>query len=1322
MVIFVGSQALSSANSLLKLPQVGELGSYSAAFSEDLFAKARITTYGLTQGLPGLSLNALEIDSDGLLWIGTTSGLFSYDGSDFRALADEDGKLEGGQRISALHRDRQGALWIAVADGQLVQFVDSRVVVPEGLAGVTAVQCILEASDGNLWFGGIKGLYRLSPEGVVERIRRPVVADAGAQARTTSGASSAPREVVEPLNAGFLVEDPADGSVLVGTSKALLRWTGGNGLEVVHDQRRTGVFFDESQRRWELSTSGAIYRDGEQQFFALMPAGQWLTVEPIGGGRHFIGASNGNYVFSLEDGSPELRKLDIEKPIRALVSDRPGCVWLATLSDGMLLVEDRDQFVMEPPVQGAGRPVREVIQVDSERVLVNRSEDDGVLLVTPSRAPGRGYRSEFFPAEPGVHARTHDACLSSTGEILVATAAGLGRLSGGRIETLQVGAAAMESLVSTGDGFLWGRQKRRLVEMSEDGRPTGRSIASRGRWNESCLLDGRELYLTEHGTLFVCSLDSLEKTEVFSSEGSWLRTLYLDAEGGLWVTTYGDGLYRLRRDGRLDHWSIADGLPDPFLGWIGAVPGDLGASKLWINSNSGAICVARESLDAVAEGSADLLDCRVVGSDEASGIGGAATRDGTVVLPTMGGVIAVSSAVADRRPAPPRAILRAVHVDQKSVRPSESIRAVGETDLEFFYDIVHLPSSHRVETQSRLIGHEEEWTSGRGERSKRYTNIDEGTYRFALRARGSSGAWSDEVRSREIVIRRHWYAQLWFRVLSVFGLGALAALAFLMRTRALLARSQLLEDEIERRETAERELLGQRRQFESVLEGAHDGIFAFDAKGTILYANPAMHWTFGAASADIVGAKLESLGIPGLNDEASLKELVSASEVRQRWKTLEASARRIDGESFDLEVSIASDVNSDDGCFVGIVRDISDRKQMLERLRRSEERYRRLYQTVPMAIIVWRPRLKMLEWNQRATDLFGWSIRAGAPAVQPNDVNLYGIIDGEVGIDAMRSSVRRVLNGGRDCVETVRTRVARGEVRNCRWHLAPLMKSNGKVWAFISTVVDMSQEDRVNRDFQALRGQLARAEETERARIARELHDDLSQRMAAVALDLQMSESRIADLGEPDLAVAFQELRVSVESVATDVHSLSRQLHPTVLDDLGLLSALRSECARRAKRSGVEITCEGNLKHGEPSGATGLALFRVVQEALQNALTHGHPTRVAVVIFQDGNQLDLTVEDNGGGFSLPRKKPSESSVRRGIGFASMRERMTLVGGDLRVNTMLGTGTVVRAVVSLAPLRAGEKLVFPPDSNEIIPRPPSSPSVPETTGDPSDSLH
>ena len=1291
------AQTVASPSGIL--PSGSKTSAHSALLVRDLTQDALLTTYGLAHGLPGLSLNAVEVDGEGRLWIGSASGLYSYDGFVFRAVPAEERALMRGERIRALHRDRQGVLWVGVIDGLLVQCKGGVISMPEGMPRVVGVHSILEASDGSLWFGSSEGLWRRSPTGAFERLNLDGVAFVAAQ----------------------LAEDPTDGSIYAVSGRGLLRWSGGSQIEKVHGRYLSGLFFDSAGRRWSFSHDGEVFRDGERQFFDATPSGNWLSVKALGDGRQFLGSQMGNFIFSSEDEVPELRRVELDSPVRSLVVGDLGDAWLATSSDGLVLVERREQFLLEPAVQRVGRPVHEAIQVDSERIIVNRSEEDGILLVTAPKGPGLAPQTQFFPSPPGMKTRTHDACLSETGQILLATSTGLASLTEGSIKLIGEVGSPISCLDLGSEGRLWARRDSQLVEMEEDGRLTGRAFESPGRWSETFIVSGHRIYLTEEQRLFECDSSTMEKEELARCEGAKLRSLYLDDENALWMTSYGNGLYRRRADGAIDHWSIGEGLPDRFLGWIGRVPGEKGPASLWMSSNGGAICVSVSSLDAVANGTAEVMDCRSIDSGEGSGIGGGAFSDGTLILPTLAGAVVLRAPEGHPEPVAPRVYLRDVRVNDLRARVDGPLATVGKADLEFFYDVIALPYAHRVQTQSKLIGLDEQWVSGGADRSRRYTNVDEGTYQFAVRARNTTGGWSAEAWSEPITVRRPWYARTQFRIGLAIAILAAGIVGFRFWMGRILARSEVLEAEIARRESAEHELEGQRSQFESVLEGAHDGIFAFDCEGVILYANPAMHWTFGASSFELAGARIDSLDIPGLSDEASLKNLISESAVRQRWKTLEGTARRMSGEEFDLEVSIASDANSDEGCFVGIVRDVSDRKQMLERLRFSEERYRSLYHTAPMAIVVWKPQLRMLEWNQHATDLFGWGARTGHPGASSKDTRLLDLMEGEC-VTAMRGAIRRVLNGGRDCVETVRTRVAGGSVRNCRWYLAPLMRANGKVWAFISMVLDMSDEDRVASEFKKLRSQLARAEETERARIARELHDDLSQRMIAVAIDLQMNESKISDLGDADLATTFAELRDRVEGVASDVHALSRQLHPTVLDDLGLMSALRSECARRTKRSGVEIHCEGELRPAvEPHGATGLAIFRVVQEALQNAIAHAEASRISVAITEEGDRLELTVEDDGCGFLISHGDHEEAKPRKGIGFASMRERMILVGGELRVSTMLGTGTVVRATV---PLQGPVEGPAPGDSAELIPRPEGSASagVPEAAGNAPDGFN
>jgi len=203
---------------------------------------------------------------------------------------------------------------------------------------------------------------------------------------------------------------------------------------------------------------------------------------------------------------------------------------------------------------------------------------------------------------------------------------------------------------------------------------------------------------------------------------------------------------------------------------------------------------------------------------------------------------------------------------------------------------------------------------------------------------------------------------------------------------------------------------------------------------------------------------------------------------------------------------------------------------------------------------------------------------------------------------------------------------------------------------------------RVEQELRALPRRVLAAQEEERRLVARELHDDIRQRLAALSMDLGLMQ-------DPRAAA----LRRDVEKLSLDVHGLSRHIHPTILTDLGLVGALRSECRNRAGQAGwdMEVSCD-DLPDGV-SAEVALAVFRVLQEALRNAARHAQARRVRVALRVGGDALALEVADDGRGFDPDR-------AAGGIGLASMRERMQLCGGTLALETAPGAGTTLRARV------------------------------------------
>ena len=190
-----------------------------------------------------------------------------------------------------------------------------------------------------------------------------------------------------------------------------------------------------------------------------------------------------------------------------------------------------------------------------------------------------------------------------------------------------------------------------------------------------------------------------------------------------------------------------------------------------------------------------------------------------------------------------------------------------------------------------------------------------------------------------------------------------------------------------------------------------------------------------------------------------------------------------------------------------------------------------------------------------------------------------------------------------------------------------------------------------------LAGRILSAQEDERKRIARELHDDISQRLAAGAIEAGKVEQ---DLPAPQpTRAALAGLKQHLIALSDDVHRLSRQLHPAILDDLGLKDALRAECDRVAERErlAVNFRC-GQLPARVPRDLAH-CLYRIAQEALRNAVKHAQADRVDVTMNADLEFLELEVRDFGRGFD-----PVAGERRSGLGLASMEERVRLVGGEI----------------------------------------------------------
>jgi signal transduction histidine kinase len=251
-----------------------------------------------------------------------------------------------------------------------------------------------------------------------------------------------------------------------------------------------------------------------------------------------------------------------------------------------------------------------------------------------------------------------------------------------------------------------------------------------------------------------------------------------------------------------------------------------------------------------------------------------------------------------------------------------------------------------------------------------------------------------------------------------------------------------------------------------------------------------------------------------------------------------------------------------------------------------------------------------------------------------------------------------------------------------RWLLArgkAPRDAEGRAVRLVGALTDVTERRLAEEAVRDVSRRLIVAQEDERARLARELHDDVTQRLARLAIDAGRAEQEGAgSAAEEDMRL----VREGLVRLSEDVHALSYRLHPSLLEDLGLAEALQVEADHFRNLSGIEVELALRDVPDRVPRSAAICLFRVAQEALRNVDRHARARAVEIRLQGLDGGLQLAVRDDGVGFD-----PAVASNRRSLGHASMRERIHLAGGELDIESAPGQGTTVVAWVPLEEERA-----------------------------------
>ncbi|MBM4446863.1 MAG: PAS domain S-box protein [Chloroflexi bacterium] len=367
------------------------------------------------------------------------------------------------------------------------------------------------------------------------------------------------------------------------------------------------------------------------------------------------------------------------------------------------------------------------------------------------------------------------------------------------------------------------------------------------------------------------------------------------------------------------------------------------------------------------------------------------------------------------------------------------------------------------------------------------------------------------------------------------------------------------------------------------------------------------------------------------------------------------------------EVELLAAIGNQIGVAIENARLYEQEHKVAEQLRASEERYRELFQNAHDAIWVHDMDGNIVSSNAAAARLTGYEVG------ELCCMNVKSFLS--EGSLNLAKDIRARLLQGEPVAQPYEQRLITKEGAEAILKLTTnLVGVDGSPVGFQHIARDVTQEKRMQESLRFYLGQITMAQEEERKRIARELHDETIQSLVVLARQLDDIASSDKGLSEYK-RILLEILRGQINNIMADVRRLSQDLRPPALDRLGLVPALEWLASDVGKRSGINVKFSIHGVSRRFSSEVELVLFRVAQEALRNALRHAQATSAVVAVeFGDG-KIRITVKDNGKGFDLP--ETTGDLVKQGrLGLAGMQERIQLVGGSLRIKSRSGKGTAV----------------------------------------------
>jgi PAS domain S-box-containing protein len=475
-------------------------------------------------------------------------------------------------------------------------------------------------------------------------------------------------------------------------------------------------------------------------------------------------------------------------------------------------------------------------------------------------------------------------------------------------------------------------------------------------------------------------------------------------------------------------------------------------------------------------------------------------------------------------------------------------------------------------------------------------------------------------------------------------------------------------------------------RFRSFVENLHVGIVSSSPVGEILYANPAALNMFEFRIEQVTGKTLIDLHLEPLREDGSVLPdsegliptvVASRRPIHNRvigwrhlhsqktiWTLLDAVPQfNSSGEVSNILVSLT---------------DLSEQRRATEALRESEERFRTLVRDLHVGVILTGPDASFEFANQAALNMFNVASEQ-VIGRKAHELGMIPVDDQGREIPLADRPVPTVLRTKRPVRQATMgwRRPGNPELLWIFGNAVPQFNPDGSILRVIGTFTDITDLKNAERSIHQLSTELLKLQDEERRRIGRELHDGMAQTVLAVNLSLAQLRQSAQPLNAASQR-ALEKARELLQQMSREIRTLSYLLHPPLLDDLGLVSALKEYVNGFSERSGIETSLELLTSFRRLPQIAETALFRITQESLANIQRHSGSKRAQVILREDPECVTLEITDFGSGMIVPSNgAPHRGQPRLGVGIPGMRERMAQLGGSLEIDSS-AAGTTVRA--------------------------------------------